>query len=179
MKTKFLTGILIAFALFSCNKEAKQKEADVKETPVAEVVKVTLDLTFTKDDSFHLFFTEDGTNNFAEENSVWIEVKGSPTSQKVVFTLPEATSPTQLRLDFGLNKEQGDITITNFHIDYFGKTFDAPGAAFFNFFGPNEAITKIDKEKGLIMPVKDQAQYFGPSFYSMPALNDELAKMAK
>ena len=178
MKTKIAITFLFIMALVSCKKEEKTAEPEVKKE-VSTLFKVTLDVNVKKDDSFHLFYTEDGSSNFTEESSVWVEFKGSPNDQSVTFNLPENTIPTNLRLDFGVNKEQEEMTIKNFKMEYAGKISEAQGANFFNLFGPNEAITKVDKEKGLIIPVKDQAQYFGPSFYPLPALAEQIAKMVQ
>lgn len=181
MRTKFIASLLVASALFSCNnKETKPAEAQAKKEEVSQDFKVTLDVNVSKDDSFHLYYTEDGSTNFTEESSVWAEFKAKPNSnQTIVFKLPENTIPTQMRLDFGVNKDQENIQINNFTMEYAGKSFNAAGMKFFNYFTPNLENTKVDKEKGLIIPVKGKDQYFGPSFYPMPDLAKEIAVLAK
>ena len=118
--------------------------------------------------------------NFDEKSSVWVELKGSPQTQKVVFNFPENTIPTQLRLDFGINQLQEDIVINNFRMDYAGKSFEAQGAKFFDLFRPNEIITGIDPATNTIKPIKQQGQYYGPSFYpNENAVTNEIEKLVK
>ena len=165
MKTKLIVSFLMVFALFSCKKETKPTETEAKKEEVSKIFKVTLDVKVSKDDTFHLFYTEDGSINFNEESSIWVELKGSPQSQKVVFNLPENTIPTQLRLDFGINKLQDDIIINNFSMYYAGKTFEAPSSKFFDLFRPNELVVGIDPATNTIKPIKKEGQAYGPSFY--------------
>ena len=179
MKTKFLTSLMIILSLFSCKQETKKQDTNVVNTEVSKTFKVTLDVKVNKNDTFHLFYTEDGSINFKEESSVWVELKGSPEYQKVVFNLPENTIPTQMRIDFGINKEQDDIIIKNFKMDYLGKTFEAPGSLFFNYFRPNELVVAIDATTNTIKPIKKEGQAYGPSFYPQDALSDQIKKLVK
>lgn len=179
MKTKFILSVVIAFVLFSCKQEAKPTESKDKNEEVSKVFKVTLDVKVNKDDTFHLFYTEDGSINFAEESSVWVELKGNPESQQVVFSLPENTIPTQMRIDFGINKNQDDMIIRNFKMDFAGKTFEAPGAQFFKYFRPNDLVVAIDAATGAIKPIKKEGQGYGPSFYPQEELAKEIESLVK
>ena len=106
-------------------------------------------------------------------------VKGSENSQTVVFNLPEEVIPTNLRIDFGHSQDQEAMTINNFKMTYAGKTFEAPGATFFKYFRPNEECTEVDKVKALVIPVKKEGKYFGPSFYPEITLGEEIGKLVK
>jgi len=180
MKTRILSSILLlAVFLTGCKNEKPIDSLDVVKTEEAvKIFQITLDVTVKKNDDFALFYTEDGSINFTG-NPIWIGVKGSETSQKVVFNLPEDVIPTNLRLDFGISKDQEPMTINNFKMTYAGKTFEAPGATFFQYFRPNEECTQVDKVKALVIPVKKEGKYFGPSFYPEIALSEEIGKLVK
>ena len=106
MKFKILFLVLFsAFATISCKNETSDKNQQSQEVQaVPDAFRVTLDVVAKKNDDFCLLYTEDGSINF--KDGVWQAVKGSESSQKVVFTLPQDVKPTQLRIDFGMNKEQ-------------------------------------------------------------------------
>jgi len=69
--------------------------------------------------------------------------------------LPEDRIPTQIRLDFGLNKEQEFIEIQNIKISYGANSFEFKGADFFTFFtlDPNFK-TEVDQSKGILKILK-------------------------
>ncbi|MCF6131465.1 hypothetical protein [Flavobacterium wongokense] len=180
MKTRIILSVLLATIFFTGCKDEKSVDSleVVKTEEAAKIFQVTLDVTVKKDDNFALFYTEDGTINFTGD-PIWIGVKGSDAPQKVVFNLPENVIPTMLRIDFGISKDQDVMTINNYKMTYAGKSFETPGATFFKYFRPNEQCTQVDREKGLVIPVKNQAKYFGPSFYPEITLGEEIAKLVK
>ena len=49
---------------------------------------------------------------------MWMAIKGSEAPQDIVFTLPKDVLPTQLRLDFGMTKDQAPIIINSFSMNY-------------------------------------------------------------
>ncbi|HEX9981552.1 MAG TPA: hypothetical protein VGB50_13405 [Flavobacterium sp.] len=180
MKAKLTLFLLAILTLGSCKKEEKPVETEAKKEEVPAIFKVTVDANVKKDDAFHLYYSEDGTDNFSEESSVWVEFKESTDgSQSVVFNLPEAATPTNLRLDFGVNKEQEDILLKGIKMEYMGKTFQVSPANMLQYFRINELNTVYDAQTGIISPVKTQKAYTGPSFYALPALQDEINKLVK
>jgi hypothetical protein len=180
MKTKILITItILASILLGCKNDKAIDSLEVVTTEVVENnLEVTLEVIVKKDDDFSLFFTEDGTSNFTEA-PIWTGVKGNENAQKVVFNLPENTLPTNIRIDFGMKKDQSPIQILNYKMTFAGKTFEAPGTLFFKYFAPNLECTIVDKEKGLIIPMLKEGKYFGPSFYPEIALSEELDKLTK
>lgn len=178
MKTRIILSILLIAVFFTACKNDKSTGSPDGDKPeeAAAVFQVTLDVIVKKEDDFALFFTEDGSLNFTGV-PIWIPVKASDTPQKVVFNLPANTIPTNLRIDFGISKDQETMTINNYKMTYAGKSFETPGATFFKYFRPNEDCTQIDRVKGLVIPVKKEGKYFGPSFYPEVPLSDEIAKL--
>jgi hypothetical protein len=168
-------SVCMALLFVSCKQEKKQ------QAPAApkgnKFFEVTLNVVAKKDDTFHVYYTEDESINFDEKNSVWVGLKGKDTPQDIVFKLPEEVVPTHLRVDFGINKDQEKILMNNFKVTYFGKTFEAKGADFFNYFVPNKICTEIDAPAATIIPVKKDKDYVGPMFYPQPMLTEELKKL--
>ena len=179
MKVKFIASLFVLLTIFSCKKETKSIGTEVKKEEVSNNFKVTLDAKVKKDDSFHVYYTEDGSTNFTEESSVWFEFKGSDESQKIVFNLPDNTIPTQLRLDFGVNKDQEDIIINSFKMEYQGKVYEVPGTQFFTLFVNNPESCTIDSAKATIKPINNKERYLGPFFYPIDILKKEIEKLVK
>lgn len=177
MKNIFIVALL-ALAFTGCKDEKKDGNPTQQETPAAEndFFQVTLDVVAKKDDHFHIYYSEDGSINFTEEKSVWSDVKGSETSQKVVFKLPKDAIPTQLRVDFGWTKDQGEIIINSFDMAYYGKNYTIPGADFFKFFRPNEGNTVVNEANHSVKSLPNDGKT-GPSAYPMDPLAQEIAKL--
>jgi hypothetical protein len=182
MKSNFFAIVLIAVTLFSCKDNKKETNAEVNadEPKKENFFKVTFDVVVKKDDNFHLYYTEDGSINFNEKQSVWVPVKGSEKEQEVVFNLPEDAAPSNLRVDlgYGVNKEQSDIVLNKFKMDYFGKSFEAKDSLIYNYFYENKDNTIIDKKTNTIKRLKVD-QETAPSLYPHIPLAEEIAKMVK
>lgn len=182
MKAKNLLAIfLITLAVISC-KDDKKTEHTVA-TPEAKVekrFKVAFDLIAKKNDNFHLYYTEDGSINFEEEKSVWLEFKGSDKEQEVSFFIPEDVIPTNFRIDFGYgeNKEQSDIVLKKFKMAYYGKTFESKDSLIFNYFYPNKENTILDNTHATLKRVSPD-QKTAPSLYPHATLVEEINKLVK
>lgn len=188
MKTKFFLSVLLltsTMSIISCKNEEKKTE----ENPATEVkkenpktYKVILNVIAKKDDSFHLFYSEDGTLNFPEDTSIWVNFKGSETPQDIVFELPEDIIPSLLRIDLNSYQQDESIQINSFKMKYYSSEFSVDGKGFFDYFGPNlETVEILDKNKGIIKPlVKEGKKYSPPSFYpSEEALKTRIEQVVK
>lgn len=174
---------LLAITFTSCKNEKsgeKDPKKDVEQNSANNFFRVTLDVVAKKDDSFHVFYLEDQTSNFTEEKSMWSEFKGSEESQKLVFDLPKGKVPKQLRIDYGLNKEQGEVKINSIEISYKGKVKLIPGSEYFKYFRPNLENTIVDVGKQTVKAlVKSGDQFEGPSTYPLETLTAELQNLNK
>ena len=79
-------------------------------------VKIVLDVIVPMDDKFQIFYKQNGTNNFNEEESEKAIIKGSNISQLISFYLPNNVKITNLRIDPGENPNQGEIKINSIEI---------------------------------------------------------------
>ena len=183
MKAKNLVVVfLTVLGVVSCKDDKKTEDAVT--TPEAPKVEKGFSVGFgviaKKDDNFHLYYTEDGSINFTEEKSLWYPLKGSDTEQEVSFVLPEDVIPTNFRVDlgYGVNKEQSDIVLRKFKMDYFGKSFEAKDSLIFNYFYPNKDNTILDKANATLKRIK-QDQNTAPSLYPHTTLIEEINKLVK
>lgn len=179
MKTKRLVLLFITLvAIVSC-KDEKKPEATVAEAPKTDnLFTVTLNATVLKDDSFQLYYRQVGINQYEEKNSLFVEFKGSPAPQDIVFRLPEDVIPEFIRLDFGVNKQQSVIKVNSFKMDYFGKEFKVDGVNFFNFLQVAETTMKLDKANATVTPFEKNGSY-DPITTSELGLKTEIEKLVK
>jgi hypothetical protein len=184
MKTKkILLAVLTIFTLASCKNEAETKEAEAQTTELKETFDVSFNLVVAKDDTFTLYYTEDNSLNFGDDRSVRSVVKGSDKPQDVLFKLPADVLPTQIRFDFGDNKEQGGIVMNSLSAKYNGSIFNADfkssadGVKHF-FYLLDEQIG-YDAATSTIMPLKPANKGYDPLMWSNQLLSEELVKLYK
>lgn len=177
MKLKFLAAVILLSVLVSCKKENKEKNA-APEVAIKENFTVEIDATVPAKDDFAVYYTEDGTIDFSGEKAVWSGISGGPVAEKVIIQLPETIVPTAIRLDFGMNKEQGNVTIEHIKMIYQGKSFEFKGSDFFTYFIKSEEFnTEIDAAKGTVTIVKGNEGFKTPYFYPTPFLAESIAKI--
>lgn len=183
MKIKLIPVLLFLCFLSSCKLDKKEEPIETKletETPKLSnsKVKLTFDMVVPKDDIFQVYYTQDGTPNCNDDQSVKTSVKGSSVSQKIVFYFPEDVAITYLRFDPGENKDQGIMKVNSFSYEYFGKKMEASGSDFFNYFGsPTEQIT-VDTKAGTITP-SGKGERYDPVLYQQPQVSEKLIEILK
>ncbi|MFN3752797.1 hypothetical protein [Flavobacterium sp.] len=184
MKTKFiiLTAVF-SLILISCKNEEKtttEEGTEVANQNVKENFSLEMDVICTNKEDFSMFYTEDGTINFNADQVAWTGVEPKATSQKVVFNLKEEIMPTNIRIDFGIVQDRGDVTLEKFKLNYYGKTFEAQGSDFLKYFIPNENVkADVDPVKGTIRFQKIADKPYTPSFYPQQTILDEIKKILK
>lgn len=182
MKTKFiLITVILALAFVSCKNEAKgEAEQEATKENVKQNFSLEMDVISANKEDFSMFYTEDGTINFNADKVVWFGVKQDSTSQKIVFDVAEEIIPTDIRIDFGIVQERGDVTLEKFKLSYYGKTFEAKGSDFFKYFIANEGVkADVDATKGTIRFQKIADKPYTPSFYPQQTILDEIKKITK
>ena len=182
MKTKFIAALVLLTVFMSgCKDEKSVDNLDiVKPEVIDNAFKVTLDVIVKENDDFSLFYTEDGSTDFTRIKPIWISVKGSEASQKVTYSLPEDVIPTQLRLDFGINKNQKDIVLNSVTMSYKGKTKTIGCPNLVSFFRADDSKCTFDHVTGKIVAkmIDGNRQY--PSLYPHETvLQPEIEKLVK
>ncbi len=173
MKTKFITILLLVTTLFSCKNESNsEKNSSSVQPELTKNFKVSLNVLVKQDDNFQIYYTEKTSSDFNEEESVWVEVKGSENPQDVVFNIPEDVLPTMFRLDFGVNDKQEDIKLNSINIEYLGKSFKSEIPLIANYFRPLDS-TQVDVKNGLIKAILKDGKRVEPAIYP----HEEILKM--
>lgn len=176
MKTKLFTFLLAGLAFVSCKNEKSVDELPVeKKKPVVSQVRLELDMIIPADDIFQVYYTEDGTANCSEENSVKVNVKGSPNSQKLIFEFPENKKINYLRIDIGENPNQGTLKVEHCFYTYFGKTLVLKGNEFFQYWSPTEHFT-VDATTSSLTPNKNRKDN-DAILYALDSLKPALTKL--
>lgn len=182
MRTKLIfTSLILALTFISCKKEVSKEEIKPIEVETNKNnFQVTLTATVKTDDNFQLYYSQDEYDvPYKEENSVWVAVKANDNPQDIVFNLPEDVIPNYLRIDFGTNEAQKEVTVKNFKMKYFSKSFEAKDSLFFNYFIPNDCVKILDKKNSVVQNIKSQKGIYDPLFYSEKALYDQIQLIVK
>lgn len=182
MKNKiFIMLAIVSVAFISCKKEQDSEEKKAEEPVIQkkEFFSVDLEVIAPKADDFAIYYTEDGTINFAGDKASWRGVLAEPNkTQTVTFDFPKDVVPTDVRFDLGNNKKQGDLVLQSFKLSYYGKTFKAQGSDFFNYFSQNDSIKSVvDPAKGTIKFLENKHSI--PYYFPKQALLDEISKITK
>lgn len=179
---KKLILILLCASLFSCKNESKNEETPIvgKDSIDKTLMRITFKIIAERDDKSCLYYTQDGTINFDDNKSVWLDVKGSKNPQELVFVLPKDVLPTHLRLDLGrgVNPEQTYYDVKGFKIEYLDKKFEANDINVFNYFYANKDINVITPNSTVLKKLKPN-QETAVMLYPHIPLTEELSKIIK
>lgn len=162
MKPSFF-ALLCLFLLCACKGDTGVQTYEIADK--SKIFKVTLDVLVQKDDKFGLYYTTDGSIDFAQNEPVWTDVKGNPATQKITLSLPQNQIPSQLRIDLGQNEQQPAIRLEKVWLSYKGKTVVFPGTLVFSYFRPDVKKTKIDATNGWVSGIVKDGKRQTPSLY--------------
>ena len=181
MKSKsLLIAIIILSFTVSCKNEDKNNKSgeDLAKPAIKEYFRVEIYKSASKRDDFSLYYTEDNSVNFSGALAIWHGVTGGNVRETISFDLSEELLPTDIRLDFGINKDQETVMIYNVKIGYYENELNIKGSDFFNYFIENKEFkTEIDNQNGALKILKNGAEYKTPYFYPRQELIDALKKM--
>ena len=171
--------VLISIIAIGCKKEKSVDELDIVKPEVFDnLFKVTLDVVVKKDDDFSLYFKDGSSPDFKEP--IWTGVKGSETAQKVIFTIPDEIFPDELRLDFGMKKDQEDVILKSVLLEYNGEKRTIAGAEMGTYFRADESKCTFDPVTGTIKAVVKDGVRQHPSLYTQEnTLKAEISKLGK
>ncbi len=176
----FLITCTLAILFSNCKKETSNSSEKTSEPVVPSNFLVEMTVTAAKDDNFAVYFTEDGTIDFTGDNTVWSGVSASDNPQKVLFHFSEGVIPTHIRFDFGINKEQGNIKLSDVKLKFGDKSFEFKGSDFFTYFIENETIkTEIDDSAGTITFLSTSGEFATPFYYPHQAILDEITRITQ
>lgn len=170
---QIITFCVVIATLISCkNSEKEEKTEEIQDKSLHIIVEAIV----PKDDSFQIYWNEDGTDNFTAEKFVNIDVKGNVKAQVLDFKLPEDSMAKQLRFDIGSNKEHGQIKLVSFKFKFMDKIFTAPITDFWKYFGNNTSID-YDKKTATAKLITNLPEGFDPIFGGTSNIPIELEKL--
>lgn len=180
MKTnKLFLAFLMLTTLVSCKKEESTEKENQTVEKIENTFIVTLNAIVKKDDSFQLYYKDEDEAPYEENNSMFIEFKGTEEPQDITFKLPQDVLPNFFRLDFGTNKDQEEIVVNSIKISYLDKTIEAKGLDFYKYFVVNEETMVKDTLKPVLKPKITKEGTYDPITYSNLELYNELQKLIK
>jgi len=182
MKTKFIAVLFLLTNLFvGCKDEKSVDNLEVVNNKVEDnSFRVVLDVEAKAKDDFSLFYTEDGTIDFSKITPIWQSVKGLGTSEQVTYVLPEGVIPTQIRLDFGMNKSQEDIKINSITLNYKGNLKKIGSPEFVSYFRADETKCDFDPVTGIVKAkVIDGVRQYPSLYPHEAAVKKEIEKLVK
>lgn len=150
---KKLSLLLLMFCFSNCEKD--------KNT---NTLKIELDTVIKENDSIHIYYKDDSTIDFNENQSFWKVVNGISKNQKINFIFPDSIHPKQLRLDFGNSINQKEVVINQITFKYKKEVFSLQGKEIYYYFRIDDSVTELDKNLG-VLKRKDTLQTRGPSLY--------------
>lgn len=179
MKTKLLVAIL-ALSLFSCKEKNKKQNAENQQV-VRQVTNpnfyVEINALASQKDAFALYFSEDNTVNFNQENVIWAEINQNELSN-LNFEINEERLPTHIRLDFGLNKDQDSVVVKKVKLNYLKNSFEFKGSDFFQYFNQDPQFkTAVNVSNGTFTVYKEGTEYKTPFFYPNDVLVAKIAEL--
>lgn len=169
---KIFLLVIGVFSLMSCKEEKEESKPVEKE--IKNNFTLTVNAVVEKDDVFQLFYNEDDSSVFPDEQSLLVTFKGSPNAQNIVFELPEHVTPKKFRFDVGSNSTQKVIKINNLNIKYLEKNFDIKKAEFKDYFYPINQL-ELDSTSLDYKVVYKQGDPFDPILLG----TDKMEKLTK
>ena len=177
MKSVFLKLILLFFVFFtSCNENSNEGKV-VFSNEVSPDFKINLSTVFRAEGYIHLYYTENKTLNFTEENSIWTPVKASEFTQETAVNLPKGKYPSQIRLDFTTKSKQRKVVIKRVQFSYQNKTFLVSDKKIFKYFRGDKTNTQVDIIGGVLTATKAESK--AVSLYPNPDKIEEVLKELK
>lgn len=173
---------MLTTVFVGCKNESNSNDANdlTKQVPLEEGFRVSLEVIVKKDDSFHLYFTEDGTIDFGKNQPISAKVIGSENAQNVIFNIPNDFFPNEFRFDLGSNLEQEEIILKSIKFDFKGKTKSLVGSEIGMYFRADGTNCIYDISTGSIKGKVVDGKRLMPLLYPHEeALRLEIEKMMK
>lgn len=176
-KIILVTTVLSAVFLQSCKDKKDEKETPEQQN-ANRSFSVEVEAAAAKKDDFALYYTEDNSVNFQPSLALWGSIEGGNVKKTVKFELTPEKLPTDIRLDFGLNKAQDSVVISNVKVMYHENEYAFKGSDFFKYFAEEKTFnTKVDAAKGTITFYAKDGEYKTPFYYPTQLTIDSVKKI--
>jgi hypothetical protein len=177
MNSKFILPYLLFTIVFvSCKKEKTDNQIESEEK--SKTFDVTLNMVVSQDDNFQIFYIDGSNQDFDENKSLWVSVKGSSEPQDIIFNLPEDVIPSNIRLDLGNNENQSAMKFNSFKMSYYDKSYELKDTLILKNFVIGEQLN-YDKATSTLTPNKGKAIIYDPLLYPQSNLREEIEKIVQ
>ncbi|RMZ50330.1 hypothetical protein EB822_09020 [Flavobacteriaceae bacterium PRS1] len=164
--------IVLVFACKSENKNKAEQPPKAIETVQKDVFTLSINAIVENEDTFILFFLEEGQEHITKKNSATVKVQGSVEPQEIRFIIKEEVLPTKLLLRFGNEQKAQKIEFLTTELSYGENSFIIEKDRFFQFFIPNKYI-EYDRENSIAISKEIEEEY-EPRFGSRNVLIDKI-----
>ena len=177
MKLKsFCAAVVVLFVFSACKNEG---EVEVVKKETAEVFEpnfiIEVEAKVSTKDDFAAYYTEDKSSNFDGSKAVWTGIAAGDNFQVIKLNLPQEIVPTNIRLDFGINKDQQNISVKEITMSFQGMSFEIKGDKFFEYFiDTKEFPAVVDPIKGTLEIKYEVGKFKTPYFYPNEKLLNEI-----
>jgi hypothetical protein len=91
---------------------------------IPKTISIGLTARVSEDDTFQVFYLQQGMGSFIEEKSVRIDVTGSAHLQRINFEIPTDDPIKRIRIDLGQNKYQKPMVLGPVIVKISNQRFD-------------------------------------------------------
>jgi hypothetical protein len=166
-KTSLLIMLLFCGQIIiSCHKRNCQKNR----------LKVSVELISYRDNTIQVFYKTKADDRYFEKYSLVKKIKGSKSSQNLIFELPIGIKPKNIRLDLGENENENDsIHLVNVSFQYKNRVVDGNNGVYKSWFIFNPNV--IEGKDSLTYHLKRKNSVFDPQLNGNKKLNAKLVKL--
>lgn len=177
MKFKSIIAAAVVLVVFSaCKKESTDTKVVPESTEVFEPnFIIELEAKVSNKDDFAAYYTEDKSSNYDGTKAVWTGIDAGEKFQKIKLHLPQDVVPSNIRLDFGIDKDQQYISVKEITMSYQGMSFKIIGDKFFEYFlDTKEFPAVVDPVNGTVEIKYEVGKFKTPYFYPTEKLLKEI-----
>ncbi|MXN92573.1 hypothetical protein GR160_15195 [Flavobacterium sp. Sd200] len=156
-----------------------KNKSSLQTIPAVDNFRVEMDVNASKKDDFTVYYNETNNLDFSGDYAQWKGIEGGK-DETVTIDMPKGVIPTDIRLDFGVNKEQQYVTVKNIKFSYNTSAFTIKGSDFFKFFNEDKNFkTETDTVQGTLKIMAQDGIYKTPYFYPSQQLHDAIKDLTK
>lgn len=139
---------------------------------------LTLKAMLKTDDQLQLFYIQEQSEGYGINQMITKDIVGSHNYQSITFELPKEDYPLNLRLDLGVNKNQGSISIEECILKYGNSSYVIKGEQFKEYFILNAGVQLATDAKTFYLKsfMEQGTEKYDPFMQGSPKLNEALLK---
>lgn len=149
---KSIFALSLVIAVVSCKHDPSSNITMISSSlnpneKLENTFEVHLNAKINLNDEFRIYYTTQKDPNFSENQVVRTKVFGFEEYQTIVYKLPKDDYPTNLRFDFGFNKNQKPLQLNNLTLLMHKKQITISGSELTDYFSLMEGSIEYDKKQ--------------------------------